>query len=345
VARAAWAGARHAASVDFLLLSSGVLRDCAGQWGVIERAAALAGAALCLFACATSIAPLDAGGPFDAGGGFTEDAGGDGNVPDASVPRPDAGADGAAADDGGALFDGGVARDGGAPFDGGAARDGGSADAGACPAEMALAGSACVDRWEAATIEVTDGGERPHSPYESVAGKVVRAVSAPDQVPQGYIHYVEAKNACIRAGKRLCTLAEWMRACRGADTRDYYPYGGQAKRAGVCNEGRAVHPVVQLFDAGTGIWDPVHMNDPRINQQPDTLARTGAYSGCRGPDGTFDMVGNLHEWIEDAAGTFKGGFYVDAELNGHGCLYTTTAHAGTYHDYSTGFRCCRDPSP
>ena len=45
------------------------------------------------------------------------------------------------------------------------------------------------------------------------------------------------------------------------------------------------------------------------------------------------MVGNLHEWIEDPDGTFKGGFYVDAERNGPGCLYTTTAHAGTYRDY------------
>ena len=78
-------------------------------------------------------------------------------------------------------------------------------------------------------------------------------------------------------------------------------------------------------------------------RQPDSLAATGAFTGCASPTGTFDMVGNLHEWIDDPGGTFKGGFYADAELNGHGCLYTTTAHAMTYHDYSTGFRCCADP--
>ena len=29
--------------------------------------------------------------------------------------------------------------------------------------------------------------------------------------------------------------------------------------------------------------------------------------------------------------------------DGAGCLYATTAHAQSYHDYSTGFRCCADP--
>mgnify|MGYP001949009428 CR=1 FL=1 len=58
---------------------------------------------------------------------------------------------------------------------------------------------------------------------------------------------------------------------------------------------------------------------------------------------TYDLHGNLHEWIADPAGTFKGGFYVDAVINGSGCAYTTTAHTFDYHDYSTGFRCCADP--
>ena len=58
--------------------------------------------------------------------------------------------------------------------------------------------------------------------------------------------------------------------------------------------------------------------------------------------GVFDVHGNLHEWVADVDGTFRGGFYADAVLNGPGCLYRTTAHAGSYHDYSTGFRCCAD---
>jgi hypothetical protein len=55
------------------------------------------------------------------------------------------------------------------------------------------------------------------------------------------------------------------------------------------------------------------------------------------------MMGNLHEWTADPAGTFRGGFYVDTVRNGNGCLYATTAHNTSYRDYSTGFRCCATP--
>ena len=41
-------------------------------------------------------------------------------------------------------------------------------------------------------------------------------------------------------------------------------------------------------------------------------------------------------------GRFRGGWYGDAENNGPGCTYVTSAHEPTYHDYSTGFRCCAD---
>src|SRR5207237_15422 len=68
---------------------------------------------------------------------------------------------------------------------------------GRCPPEMTLAGSACVDRWEAATVEILPNGkERPHSPFVPVVGSKVRAVSAAGAVPQGYINYAEARDAC-----------------------------------------------------------------------------------------------------------------------------------------------------
>ena len=41
-------------------------------------------------------------------------------------------------------------------------------------------------------------------------------------------------------------------------------------------------------------------------------------------------------------GTFRGGYYQDTHRNGDGCTYRTTAHDVSYHDYSTGFRCCAD---
>ena len=50
----------------------------------------------------------------------------------------------------------------------------------------------------------------------------------------------------------------------------------------------------------------------------------------------LDIVGKLHEWTADPKGHFRGGYYVDTWMNGHGC------------DDSTGFRCCADvgaPAP
>jgi formylglycine-generating enzyme required for sulfatase activity len=107
-----------------------------------------------------------------------------------------------------------------------------------------------------------------------------------------------------------------------------------------------VHPVAEigaLLDIQPGeLWRSA-MNNPLINQLAESLIATGERSECTNVYGVFDMVGNLHEWIDDPDGTFRGGYYMDTTRNGEGCKYATTAHSFTYHDYSTGFRCCMDP--
>ncbi len=186
-----------------------------------------------------------------------------------------------------------------------------------------------------------DGGVTPWSPYYNPGTRRVRAVSRGGVVPQGYIAGSQAQTACVNAGKRLCALNEWMAACRGPALRTY-PYGNTyvARR---CNEGRTPHPVIEFFGTSMGVFTSTNMNNPGINMQANTVAPSGMFWDCVSPVGAYDMVGNMHEWIDDSAGTFKGGFYVDAEINGRGCLYTTTAHNFTYRDYSTGFRCCANP--
>ena len=203
-------------------------------------------------------------------------------------------------------------------------------DAAPCPALMALAGGVCVDLYEAALEEKqSDGTWIAASPYLVVGTRVVRAVPAADLVPQGYV-----------SGKRLCTSAEWISACRGP-ANTLYPYGDTHVDS-ACNDDYAGHPVVDFFGTSSGVWDTQHMNDPGINQQPGTVGRGGEHTACVSGYGLFDMHGNLHEWVSDAAGTFRGGFYADAKLNGPGCSYATTAHDLGHHDYSTGFRCCAD---
>lgn len=207
---------------------------------------------------------------------------------------------------------------------------------GGCPAGMAPAGAACVDRWEAALVTL-DGRGVP--PYKSPGTAAVRAVSAPGLVPQGHINQTQATAACVAAGKRLCTDTEWLRACQGASPTTY-PYGA-TRMPGVCNDARTCHPAVQYFESSdSSVFSMI--GHACLNQLPDGLARTGAHPGCVSADGLYDLMGNLHEWTADPAGTFRGGFYVDTMINGNGCLYRTTAHDVSHSDYSTGFRCCAD---
>jgi hypothetical protein len=206
-----------------------------------------------------------------------------------------------------------------------------------CPPGMAHVAAFCIDRFEAALVE----GGASWSPYASPAGHTVRAVSLRGAIPQGYISQLDAGAACATAGKRLCTDAEWLRACQGP-TGTTYPYGN-TRAPGTCNDARAVHPAIELYGT-TDSWIYSHLDSPCLNQEAYGLTATGAHAGCVTAEGVFDMMGNLHEWTADPAGTFRGGDYVDTALNGNGCLYVTTAHAAAYWDYSTGFRCCADPS-
>jgi len=207
---------------------------------------------------------------------------------------------------------------------------------------MALVnGAFCIDRWEASLVEVTASGERAVSPFAPVDGRRVRAVAREGAVPQAYISGREAQAACKGSQKRLCRESEWVTACKAGGPGPF-PYGAE-RRSGFCNDdGRP--PLKALFEGkGVDMYTDGPMNDPRLNQQPRTLARSGSFSRCTNPLGVYDMVGNLHEWVDDPEGTFRGGYYLDTKLNGPGCEYRTRAHHFGYHDYSTGFRCCADP--
>jgi hypothetical protein len=216
-----------------------------------------------------------------------------------------------------------------------------------CPRGMARVSTFCVDRFEASIVIVEGTTETSWSPYyPPPSDKPYRAVSLRGAVPQGYISGAEAQRACEASGKRLCTNDEWLRACQGPSGYTY-PYGN-TRMPGVCNDARTPHPAVSCFGT-TDSWIYSRLDYAGINQQPDTVERTGSLTGCVTVDGLYDMMGNVHEWIYDdpskysspiKAIDFRGGFYADTRLNGEGCLYKTTAHGFTHWDYSTGFRCC-----
>lgn len=231
----------------------------------------------------------------------------------------------------------------------------------ACPPEMAHIGRYCVDRWEGHLVTKNADGTTtlwPH--YTRPENNVFIAAASKNVFPQAYISRVEGQKACEQAGKRLCSRAEWMRACKGS--RGFrYPYGNQGKR-GACNTGKS-HLLFTFF--GPKGWTYENFNDPKLDQEPGFLAKSGTYETCHSDEEVYDIVGNLHEWIADDVGTdieqvlekdgverktqpwragngmFMGGFFSTTVEHGPGCTYTTIAHEPTYHDYSTGFRCCK----
>lgn len=236
----------------------------------------------------------------------------------------------------------------------------------------------CVDRWEMRTVDLASGARlSPYYPPDPVLLRRVRevwgverhgfgdqaarrmplpdlprierlgsfvpkAVSEPRAVPQGYLTYPVAKQACENAGKRLCTEDEWVTACRGA-AGTQFPYGG-TYQANACNVHRVLHPAFVLHGNSS-----VGHTDPRLNlideSGRDPLLRlTGSTSTCasRWPGGElYDMVGNLDEWIADDTGVFVGGFYSRATTKG--CEARISSHSPSYYDYSLGARCCQDP--
>ena len=237
----------------------------------------------------------------------------------------------------------------------------------ACPPEMARFRGTCIDRYEARLLVRDEQGALvPHPAHLRPPESGFIAECRAGVKPQAYISRIEAAAACDGAGKRLCSVSEWYGACRGkSDT--LFPYGGKFE-AGRCNVNKP-HLLSLLFGKDPSGWRyDENFNAPELNQRPGFLAETGSYSGCATPDGVFDLVGNLHEWVSDRVdltlakkvpltdgnrsrlqantgkGVFMGGFFSTLNQHGDGCTFATAAHEPGYHDYSTGFRCCKDAS-
>lgn len=102
---------------------------------------------------------------------------------------------------------------------------------GGCPAGMARirTGSSslpdyCMDRFEASLVLVGENNQELNwSPFHNPGNRNVKAVSLRGAMAQQFISGDQARLACERAGKRLCTDDEWKRACQGPNGA-YFPY-------------------------------------------------------------------------------------------------------------------------
>ncbi len=153
--------------------------------------------------------------------------------------------------------------------------------------------------------------------------------------PTSYTNLHEAAEACAGVGRRLCTAAEWRRACLGPEGLNRFAYGPSHERGRCHNE-------AGLPSGHSSMMDPQAL-----------IIASGGAPGCATPEGVYDMVGNLEEWVLD---DWRG---IEGMLEG-GAWYTFAAYAdctGRYSRepdyrltpdrrvYSAGFRCCLSDSP
>ena len=136
----------------------------------------------------------------------------------------------------------------------------------------------------------------------------------------------EARAACVAAGKRLCSTAEWVSACQGVPAVDQ---DGSGNVLDDMIEGRA-WPYADGYRA-----DWCHTEGDRERQ--GALA-TGLQGTCCTPEGAFDLSGNLQEWVED--GQLMGGTWFSGEVSS--CTTATSDFGSGFKNRATGFRCCAD---
>ena len=242
---------------------------------------------------------------------------------------------------------------------------------GKCPLDAAVSGAGCMDKYEASVWRVTDPlgvnralvkkiqqgratvslleaggakqlGVRNADDYAPCADSGqnctddVYAVSVPAVNPSANITWFQAQAACENAGKRLPPSAEWQAAVAGT------PDPGGDDGTTDCNTASAFKALA-----------------------------TGSRTACVSARGTFDMVGNLYEWVADwvpratacatwgpgvsptgddqclagAAATgepaalLRGGNYTSGALAGPLAVLATNPPSGA--NITIGFRCAR----
>ncbi|MFM7203213.1 MAG: thioredoxin domain-containing protein [Myxococcota bacterium] len=165
--------------------------------------------------------------------------------------------------------------------------------------------------------------------FEASRGPQDEAVSAFDKAPYHKVSWYAAKKACESAGKRLCTVEEWVSACQGKPAVDDDKNGQFGDDLIEGNE----FSYSDFYEQGV-------CNDTQ-DDKTGKLAFTGSFSRCATPTGIFDMNGNVHEWVgaTEAEAMLIGGQYYAKEKAS--CFQKNDTFGPGYANKATGFRCCQ----
>jgi serine/threonine protein kinase/formylglycine-generating enzyme required for sulfatase activity len=159
-----------------------------------------------------------------------------------------------------------------------------------------------------------------------VASFCIDEYEFPNQVgvrPMVNVTWWDAKQACEKVGKRLCTEEQWEKACKGPGN-SRFPYGNE-------------------FNADT-------CNTADASDVARPIAESGRFKECRSIGyGVADLSGNVAEWTASpikqdlAVMTQKGGNSAGTKYAAR-CSYRVGGAAKRAED-AVGFRCCAGVQP